>query len=473
MPRLLVIGIDGMDPDVFEALEARLPNFSSLRQRGCFLPCPSVFPPDSIPAWVTIFTGEYPETHGWLDNIDYEDIRRGEAPDGALMLQGRTFWDRIGEAGKRVCVVNPLLAYPPWPVNGIMASGPVFITGEAKIQPAELVGKYSLPELGGMVDLPAEDELEVMLERSLRSIRELTAFGLELLERESWDLFFISYFTLDRVQHFLWRFFDPDDPLYPGPSALADAIPTAYEAFDEAVGRFLERIDPDDAVVVLSDHGHGRRPTMMLSVNEALRQSGLLTTVEDAAGRRLPVRKALEMTKNVTIRLVARVLGESWLYRIGRAIPKNARKALKNSSFLIDRERSLAWASNLGGGAPVGGVEIHARLDRGSSEYRDVLARVQQCLERVRDESGRAPVRWTRANGADSPYPDVVYALEPDFAVGRSLFCPVIERNTRHRVVSGGHKENGVFFAYNLGHVADEVHGVADIQSAIVSFVLR
>ena len=272
MTRLVVIGIDGMDPYVFEKIQSELPHLSSILKSGCFKHCDSVFPPDSIPAWVTIFTGEYPEKHGWLDNIDYEDIRKGAAVSKLCDLQGRTFWDRLGQAGKRVCVINPLLAYPVWPVNGIMTSGPVFITGEKQIYPKELTAKYELPELGGMTDFPAENELEQFLEATIQSTWNLAQFGLNLLHLEQWDLFFISFFTLDRIQHFLWRFGDTSDPLYPGRSNLEGAIIKAYKTFDEIVGKFLERLDERTGLIVLSDHGHGQRPTMLLNINESLRQ---------------------------------------------------------------------------------------------------------------------------------------------------------------------------------------------------------
>jgi hypothetical protein len=85
----------------------------------------------------------------------------------------------IGQAGKRVCVINPLLAYPVWPVNGVMASGPVFITGEKQIFPKELALSMSCLSLGGMTDFPAENELEQFLEASLQSTRELAQFGLD------------------------------------------------------------------------------------------------------------------------------------------------------------------------------------------------------------------------------------------------------------------------------------------------------
>jgi predicted AlkP superfamily phosphohydrolase/phosphomutase len=469
MARLIVIGIDGMDPYVFEKLQAEMPHLSSILNSGHFKHCQSVFPPDSIPAWVTIFTGEYPEKHGWLDNIDYEDIRKGAAVNKLCDLQGKTFWDRVGQAGKRVCIINPLLAYPVWPVNGVMANGPVFINGEKQIFPNELKAKYKLPELGGMTDFPAEKELGQFLETTLRSTRDLAQFGLDLLESERWDLFFISFFTLDRIQHFLWRFWDASDPLYPGPSSLEDAIVRAYKTFDEIVGRFLERLDDGTGLIVLSDHGHGQRPILLLNLNEVLRQEGLLKTTE-GKNNMMPL-KGVEIAKNTSIKLVVKLLGENWLYRIGRLLPKRMRKALKKSSYLIDKEKSIAWVSDVGGGASVGGIVINPKFNQLSLEYKNTAARILQSLERIKPETNEQVIQWAKAREEDSFYPDVIFELDPRFSVGRSLFCPILEKSPRHQIISGGHKKEGIFFAYNCEELASSIHTVSDISQGIISFV--
>jgi predicted AlkP superfamily phosphohydrolase/phosphomutase len=471
MARLIVIGIDGMDPYVFEKLQPRMPHLSSILKSGYFKHCNSVFPPDSIPAWVTIFTGEYPEKHGWLDNIDYEDIRKGAAVNKLCDLQGKTFWDRVGQAGKRVCIINPLLAYPVWPVNGVMANGPVFITGEKQIFPNELNEKYDLPELGGMTDFPAEKGLEQFLETSLQSTRDLAQFGLDLLDSEQWDLFFISFFTLDRIQHFLWRFWDSSDPLYPGRSNLEDSIVKAYITFDEIVGKFLERIDDGTGLIVLSDHGHGQRPTMLLNLNESLRQAAFLKTTQGK--NQMPsLKKGVEITKNVSVRLVVKILGESWLYRIGRLIPKRMRKELKKSSYLIDKENSIAWVSDMGGGASVGGIVINPKLSQLSLEYKNIAARIVESLEEIKLETNRQVIQWAKVREEDSFYPDVIFELDPHFSVGRSLFCPILEKSPRHQIISGGHKKEGIFFAYNCEELASSIHTVNDISQGIISFVL-
>jgi predicted AlkP superfamily phosphohydrolase/phosphomutase len=471
MPKLIVIGIDGMDPYVFEKIQSEMPHLSSISKSGGFKHCVSVFPPDSIPAWVTIFTGEYPEQHGWLDNIDYEDIRRGAQVNKLCDLQGKTFWDHLSQAGKRVCIINPLLAYPVWPVNGIMASGPVFITGEKQIFPRELNIHYELPEMGGMTDFPDESRLEQFVQDTIQSTNTLAHFGLELLGSEKWDLFFISFFTLDRMQHFLWRFWDDSDPLYPGHSNLEGSIMKAYKTFDEIVGKFLEQIDNDTGLVVLSDHGHGQRPTMLLNANELLRQSDFLKTYKDI-NRIISFKKSIELFKNMSIRVVVKFLGESWLYRIGRVIPKKTRKALKKSSYLIDKEESIAWASELGGGASVGGLTINPKINRLSQEYKNSANKILEILENVNSSTNEQVIKWAKIQDVENFYPDIVIELDQPYSIGRSLFCNILEKNPRHRIISGGHKKEGVLFTYNFGGSASKINSLHDISGEIISYVL-
>jgi len=118
--KVVILGIDALDAALLKRWRNDLPHFSRIMDEGYFAPLESTMPPDSIPAWVTIYTGMQPWEHGVVDSMDYLDIRKGAQAVDTGTFKGKTFWDKAGEAGKRVCVVNPLLAYPVWPVNGIM-----------------------------------------------------------------------------------------------------------------------------------------------------------------------------------------------------------------------------------------------------------------------------------------------------------------------------------------------------------------
>ena len=120
-----------------ETFEAQLPNLTQLRCEGVFRKYTSTFPP-TFNSSLGFYLYRTASSRSWLVGfIDYEEIHRGASAFDVTKLAGNTFWDAAGEQGKRVCVVNPFLAYPVWPVNGVMVNGPVFISGEAQTFPRE------------------------------------------------------------------------------------------------------------------------------------------------------------------------------------------------------------------------------------------------------------------------------------------------------------------------------------------------
>ena len=64
--RLLVLGIDGMDPQILRTLmtEGRMPHFEALAQRGGFATLQTSAPPQSPVAWSSFITGLDPQDHG-------------------------------------------------------------------------------------------------------------------------------------------------------------------------------------------------------------------------------------------------------------------------------------------------------------------------------------------------------------------------------------------------------------------------
>jgi predicted AlkP superfamily phosphohydrolase/phosphomutase len=68
----------------------------------------------------------------------------------------------------------------------------------------------------------------------------------------------VHYFEFpDRVAHVFWRFRDPQHPAYDAALAAryGDVVEKSYETMDAIVGETARALAPDDALVVLSDHG--------------------------------------------------------------------------------------------------------------------------------------------------------------------------------------------------------------------------
>src|SRR6185369_1330620 len=64
--RIIVLGIDGMDPETVDLLmsEGKMPSFARLRQEGAYARLRSQKPLLSPIIWTTIATGKPPEQHG-------------------------------------------------------------------------------------------------------------------------------------------------------------------------------------------------------------------------------------------------------------------------------------------------------------------------------------------------------------------------------------------------------------------------
>ncbi len=128
--------------------------------------------------------------------------------------------------------------------------------------------------------------------------------------------------------------------------------------------------------------------------------------------------------------------------------------------------------SAMGGGASVGGITINPRIDLASQQYRDTVGLVLEILEKINQGPHGHVVQWAKVREEVSSYPDVIFELDPRYSLGRSLFCPLVEKSPRHRIISGGHKKDAIFFSYNLGQLASNIHAISDIPQSIISFVL-
>jgi predicted AlkP superfamily pyrophosphatase or phosphodiesterase len=454
---LIILGIDALDWGYVAAHRDAVPTLGAW---PVLAPLRSIFPPDSIPAWTTIFTGSGPAEHGCLDSIDHLD-RTPEAASAAAAgkLPGRTFWDEASRGGMRVAVVNPFLAYPSWDVNGVMIAGPVFVDGSASITGIAPEALPPLPQLGGIVTFPSRRTMGPFVEQTLADTRAQARFGLDVLDRVAPDLFFLNLLTVDRLKHFVWRYVDPDDPTYPGPNPHERAVDRMYALVDAIAAEYARRGD----VLIVSDHGHARRCTRMVYVDEALRRAGLVAE-RPAHVRRLSRPYLTERAKKLALRAAYELGREEELYRVARALP--GRRSLKYSTFSRDDRRSAARLSKTFGRNQHSGVEL-TRDDPG------LRRAVKEVLCELRDPStGEPVVEWVQdreavVSGARlDRYPEVLFKLRADYGVDFGLYGGLFAPDVNHRRISGGHRPVGVFASSAPVEPPDAITGVYDFVIA-------
>ncbi len=109
------------------------------------------------------------------------------------------------------------------------------------------------------------------------------------LKDDDWDVL-VNYFEFtDRVQHMMFRFFDPKHPLYTaeGAAKWGGSILGAYQQMDQIVGDTMTKMPPGTHLLIVSDHGFASFRRGM-NYNTWLAKNGYMTlTGEDTKRKNL------------------------------------------------------------------------------------------------------------------------------------------------------------------------------------------
>ena len=143
--RVIVLGVDGMDPAFLERHWDQLPNARRLRDEGGLARLGTTTPPQSPVAWSTFITGLDPEQHGIFDFVRRDPSTGQPASSFAeslpprfqlaagpyvlplsgarvrLLRRGRAFWELLAARGIPVTLMRLPVNYPPLPSGEALA----------------------------------------------------------------------------------------------------------------------------------------------------------------------------------------------------------------------------------------------------------------------------------------------------------------------------------------------------------------
>lgn len=139
-PRMIVLGMDGLDYDLIQTLmaEGRLPNFSRLAREGGFTPLTTSIPPQSPVAWSDFITGLDSGGHGIFDFLHRDpetmlpSFSMGRSVEGEpiadclfgklripgsgeveLLRHGTPFWAALEDDGVETAILRMPVNFPP------------------------------------------------------------------------------------------------------------------------------------------------------------------------------------------------------------------------------------------------------------------------------------------------------------------------------------------------------------------------
>lgn len=466
MPKIFCIGLDGATFDLIKPFVAqgKLPTIQKLMELGAWSELRSTVPPVTASAWSSFMTGKNPGAHGLFDFMRRRDDAYDLVPVSARERDGKAVWDLIGEAGKRVIVMNVPVTWPPAPVNGVLITG--------MLTPRDTPNYTYPPELADELRAAIGEYIiysdEVyshgrgdMFLRALKYSAEQRVRAAEyLLDHYPADFFMLVFPETDTVSHGLWWAYDATHHEH-DPARAAKfhhGILEIYQHIDTLLGRLLAR-EPSASVILMSDHGHG--PVRhFLYVNNFLAQRGYLRFKPNLTSQL----KRAAFQLGVTPRFVYGILLAIGLGKLRRTLDKRRTgRGILKRFFLsfndVDWSRTRAYSIGYIG-------EVHINLQ--GREPQGIVARGEE-YERTRDQliadlraltlpDGTPLIEhiWKKEeiyHGAHlDAAPDILFLprnLETiafgDFEFGSNK---VLEKSFG---VSSSHRMNGIFIASGAG----------------------
>jgi predicted AlkP superfamily phosphohydrolase/phosphomutase len=278
--RVLLLGLDCASPHlIFEQFKDDLPTLQALMRQGTWGELESSIPCITVPAWASMTSSRDPGVlgiYGFRNRADYSYHELTVANSSAVKVP--RVWDIIGHHGKQSLVMNVPQTYPVKPINGHLVS--CFLTPNTGTQFAyPAIFKQEILKVAPDYDFDVRDFRQVERAQLLQKLIDLTDIQYRALEyvltSKTWDFAMHVNIALDRMHHAFWRYHDPQHRLYEADSPFINAIRDYYKMVDDWLGRILNRLNDDVAVIVASDHGV-KRMDGAIAINEWLWRNGWL-----------------------------------------------------------------------------------------------------------------------------------------------------------------------------------------------------
>jgi|Deesub1362A_J573_1020465.scaffolds.fasta_scaffold00102_38 predicted AlkP superfamily phosphohydrolase/phosphomutase len=435
--RLMLIGLDGADPDFLLRHMGELPNLARLCRQGVFGRLRSTIPPFTGAAWTALSTGMNPAKTGVVDFL---------GPGSAQVLCGSSvraprLWDVLSARGRPCIVMGVPLTYPVQPLKGVLVSdfltplGAQDFTYPEGLRAELPQGYHPAMALESYQGRPGEflQDLYTFTRRQFEALRGL-------MKRRPWQLLFYVLSGTDWVQHFFLK-----PPWHREAEEGMEVLRRYFRFVDALLGELLDEALSrwGLSVMVVSDHGFGKFVAKEVRINVWLRQMGWLRP-RRALGPRLRALAGAYMRPLLGRLPFAQALRE----QAPGGLKARVLKALEPGDGDLS-EHTLARFQRAGYNSGY----IWLRGDDGA------LAReILQGLRELRDGATGRPVLqevYAREEIYSGPYlhmiPHVVMNFASEYAGSEALSGPLVQGLAPQVRPGAAHRMHGVLMAWGEG----------------------
>lgn len=294
--RVAVIAIDGGSLDFITGAtaEGRLPSFGRVLDAGAVMHLASVHPTSAEAVWAAVATGKLPQKNGVRSAGIYRPGARSEAiqllpdycfahslvrlgflteePHTAAALRTRTLWSILSTHGVSVGVVGWPLTDPAPAVRGYLVSDryhrlaltPAGTVDSSAVYPPDLQDEVSRAmerastDTSTPVATASDGGIAGRHLTPARTDRAYDRIDRELAAVRPVQVSLRRYQSLDPIGHYFLRYALPaefGDVSDEERRRLGGVLERHYGIIDEAIGRAIAALGPDDLLMVVSGYG--------------------------------------------------------------------------------------------------------------------------------------------------------------------------------------------------------------------------
>ena len=284
MTKVLLIGWDAADWKVINPLmEAGLmPSLQSLVEEGVMGKLATLDPVLSPMLWTSIATGKRPYKHGIHGFTEPVPGGKGIRPIYNTNRNCKAIWNILTQENKKSHIVGWFPSHPAEPINGTMISNfyqrPEMREDRAweipngavhpeektdfykklRVHPNEMQASHIFPFVPNLekVDQINDPRLSIITS-NLAATATLHCAATYILEYEEWDFVAVYFDAIDHLCHGFMKYHPPKRDHIPlqDYELYKDVVNSIYRFHDMMLGRYLELIDDDTTVMLVSDHG--------------------------------------------------------------------------------------------------------------------------------------------------------------------------------------------------------------------------
>lgn len=284
--KVVMIGLDGLNPALVYQWKGELPNLSKLMEEGTYGKIKSTVPPITPQAWSCVLTSKNPGHFGYWDFTYRDDYSYGQPELVNSRVRDErvdTIYEILSGYSKKVAIINVPVTYPPPEIPGGYSISS-FMTPNLNKQftyPASLkeeikkiIGHYIIDASTSDMNFRQMDK-EVVLKRIYDMDKQRFELTKYFIKEKKCDFVFTVIMGTDRMPHLFYRYFDKNHRRYTPHPEYKNSLKNHYEFCDKSIGEILNLVDEDTAVIVTSDHSV-QRLDGRINLNEWLIKEGYM-----------------------------------------------------------------------------------------------------------------------------------------------------------------------------------------------------